>query len=57
MPVLALDNGENEVIVPPAAYRVEDRYEENGTDVVVLEALRLLDLDGLISEAKSAYGK
>ena len=56
MSVLALGNDENEVILPPAAYRVIDRYDENGTDIVVLDALQPLDLDGLISEAKSVYG-
>ena len=55
LPVLPLDNSENEVILPPAAYRVVDRHNENGTDVVILDALYPLDLDCLIREAEAAY--
>ncbi|MGM9662245.1 MAG: hypothetical protein ACI3WR_04030 [Oscillospiraceae bacterium] len=53
LPVLPLeDSGENEVILPPMAYRAVDRRDENGVDVVTMEAVRPLDLDRLIREAK-----
>ncbi|MGM9619129.1 MAG: hypothetical protein ACI3W8_04770 [Oscillospiraceae bacterium] len=53
LPVLPLeDNGENEVILPPMAYRAVGRRDENGVDVVTMEAIRPLDLERLIREAK-----
>lgn len=54
LPVLLPENSrENEVILPPMAYRVLDRHDESGTDVVVLEALYPLALDQLIREARA----
>ena len=55
LPFLSItENNENEVILPPMVYRVLDRYEENETEVVDLQAMCPLDLERLIGEAKAA---
>lgn len=56
LPAILMENSrENEVILPPMAYCVLDRYDENGIDIVVLEALYPLDLESLIFKARAVW--
>lgn len=56
LPVLHIENDqENEVILPPMTYHVVDKNEENGVEVIAMEAIVPLDLDNVIHEAQAAY--
>lgn len=58
LPILQVENSrENEVILPPMVYCVLDRYDENGTEIVVLEAVCPLELEALISEGKAVWNQ
>lgn len=49
------DSEENEVILPPMAYRVMDKYHDNGIESIVLQALEPLQLDALISDSEAVW--
>lgn len=48
------DERENEVILPPAVYRMTEKRKEQETEVLCLQALTPLDVEQLIEEALKA---